>query len=283
MTLRERIESMSDSFTPAERQLRSVILADYPFAALEPFQELSRRANVSAPSISRFVAKLGYRGFQDFQQSLVRELRDRRSSPIDLREKRVFGGEDALSAHLSRASALTQELAERMPRAQFDRICELLGDPKRRIHAIGGRMSDSLADFFIRHLRQIRAGAHHIPSDREMWPDHVLRLRPRDVLLIVDFRRYQPNLAELAAQARARKARTIVITDQWISPAAKGATELVSVPIDSGSLWDSYAPAFALMEALLVALAERDWEATRARIEAWDALREGPRMGGETG
>jgi DNA-binding MurR/RpiR family transcriptional regulator len=155
----------------------------------------------------------------------------------------------------------------------------MLCDPKRRIYLIGGRMSDSIAEFFARHLRQIRKEVFHIPSDQEIWPEYLLRLRPKDVLLIIDFRRYQASLAKLSKLARARKAQTIVITDQWISPAAKGASELVSVPIDSGTIWDSYIPAFALVEALLVPLAERDWKATKTRISAWDALRDEPESG----
>lgn len=273
MSLRAQIEAVSDNLTPAERQLSAVILADYPFAGLEPIQDLSQRAGVSAPSISRFVTKLGCRGFQEFQQTLVRELRDGRSSPIDLRETQSGTAGEQPADYLSRAAALTMELAERMPAQQFERVVDLLGDPKRRIYMIGGRMSDAIAGFFVRHLRQIRAEAVHIPSDPEIWPEYLLRLRPRDVVLIIDFRRYQPGLATLAEQARRRKAQTVVITDQWISPAAKGATELITVPIASGTLWDSYVPAFALVEALLVPLADRNWDATRARIEEWDALR----------
>ena len=53
MSLRAQIEAVSDNLTPAERQLSAVILADYPFAGLEPIQDLSQRAGVSAPSISR--------------------------------------------------------------------------------------------------------------------------------------------------------------------------------------------------------------------------------------
>jgi DNA-binding MurR/RpiR family transcriptional regulator len=75
------------------------------------------------------------------------------------------------------------------------------------------------------------------------------------------------------------KAQTIVITDQWISPCAKGASELISVPVDSGTLWDSYLPAFALVEAMLIPLAEMDWDATKARIAQWDKMRDEPKDG----
>ncbi|MGB3178607.1 MAG: MurR/RpiR family transcriptional regulator [Albidovulum sp.] len=268
------MEQKIDLFTPAERQLASVLLADYPFAGLEPIQELSQRAHISAPSISRFVTKIGCGGFQEFQQRLVQELKEGRQSPIDLKRRdSSIDNAAPLASYLDRVDALNAELRQRVSPAQFERLCDMLSDPKRRIYLIGGRMSDSIADFFARHLRQIRKDVYHIPSDPETWPEYLLRMRPRDVLVLVDFRRYQANLKGLSTAVRARKAQTIVITDQWVTPAAKGATELVAVPVDSGTLWDSYTPAFAMIEALLVPLAERNWNATKSRIAAWDALR----------
>ena len=281
MQIRQKLEEMSDQFTPAERQLTSVLLADYPFAGLETIQELSRRAHISAPSISRFVAKLGCAGFQEFQQRLVQELKEGQHSPIDLRNDLQIDSTTLPAAYFRRIDALNKEVAERVTESQFNRLCDLMTDPKRRIFMIGGRMSDTIADFFVRHLRQIRADVSHVPSDPELWPEYLLRMRPRDILLIIDFRRYQANLARLAAQARARKAQTVVITDKWISPAAKGATELISVPINSGTVWDSYVPAFVLIEAMLVAMAERDWDATKQRISDWDKLWDEPAAGME--
>lgn len=277
--IRHLMEDMVERLTPAERQLKSVLMADYPYAGLEPIQELSRKARISAPSISRFVTKLGFAGFQEFQQKLVQELKQGNRSPIDLREDQTTAQEASLVSYLQRIDALNTEMAERVSPAQFDRVCRLLGDPKRRIYMIGGRMSDSIAGFFVRHLSQIRKDVYHIPADPEIWPDYLLRLRPKDIVLVIDFRRYQASLERLSLQVRSFKAQTIVITDQWISPCAKGASELISVPIDSGTLWDSYVPAFALVEALLIPLAERDWDATKARIAEWDGMRDEPTVG----
>lgn len=279
MHIRQLMEEMADQLTPAERQLASVLLADYPFAGLEPIQELSRKARISAPSISRFVNKLGCAGFQEFQQKLVRELKQSQRSPIELRQDQDIDRDPSLASYLQRIETLNGELPKRVTPGQFDRVCNLLADPRRRIYMIGGRMSDSIAGFFARHLCQIRKEVYHIPPNPEIWPEYLLRLRPRDIMLIIDFRRYQTSLERLSERARECKAQTIVITDQWISPCAKGATELVSVPIDSGTLWDSYVPAFALTEALLIPLAERDWQATKSRIAAWDRLRDEPKSG----
>lgn len=272
-SIKDRIQGMHEGYTPAERQLVAVLLADYPFAGLEPIQDLSKRAQISAPSISRFVTKLGCGGFQEFQQLLIKELKQGLQSPIDLRQRGQQDSDAPLASYLARVDALNEKLVECVTPAQFERVCDLLSDKKRRVYLIGGRMSDSIAEFFARHLRQIRSDVFHIPSDTEVWPEYLMRMRSRDILLVIDFRRYQSNLASLAEKAHTRRAQTVVITDQWITPAAKGATELISVPIVSGTLWDSAVPAFELVEALMWQLAERDWDAAKARIAEWDDLR----------
>ena len=45
--------------TASERKIANAILADYPFTGLQTIQELAERTGVSAPSITRFVSKVG--------------------------------------------------------------------------------------------------------------------------------------------------------------------------------------------------------------------------------
>jgi DNA-binding MurR/RpiR family transcriptional regulator len=58
-----RIESTASKLTASERKLAAAILADYPYAGLETIQDLATRAEISAPSISRFVANIGLSGY----------------------------------------------------------------------------------------------------------------------------------------------------------------------------------------------------------------------------
>ena len=70
-----------------------------------------------------------------------------------------------------------------------------------------------------------------------------------------------------------RNSRVILMTDKWISPIAKYAREVLPVPIESGTLWDTYSAALAVTEAIVTRIAEDNWDQTRDRIKAWDALR----------
>ena len=274
MQVRERIDKNSDGFTSAERRLSSALLADYPFLGLEPIQELSKKTKISAASISRFVNKIGFQGFQEFQRQLIEELKERQRSPIDLHETRHPARSDYFGDFVTRANDLMTTSAEAITIAQFDRLSELIGDERRKVFVIGGRISDTIAQYFSRHLRQIRPDVYHLPADPEAWPDYLLRMKPKDLLIVVDFRRYQSNLASLAEHATLHnKTHVILFTDKWLSPIAGNAREVIALPIESGTLWDSYVGAFALIEAMLARAAELNWDKTRRRIQKWDSMR----------
>ena len=101
MTVRAVITAQMRALTTGERKIASVLLADYPSAGLVPIQQLACHARVRAPSVTRFVGKLGCGSFQDFQRRL--ELLGRRQATG------VLVGDVWLSpiaAHASHAFAL---------------------------------------------------------------------------------------------------------------------------------------------------------------------------------
>lgn len=274
MQVRTRIAEMETGLTAAERRISATLMADYPFAGLDTIQSFAERTGTSSPTISRFVGKLGFNGYQDFQRQLIDEVRESKRSPLDLhRDNRTIQG-GFLEDHFTTALRLMQEAASTLSAHQFERICDMLRDEKRGIHIIGGRISDVLALYLFRHLRQIRSNVHKLPADPESWPENLLRMKSRDILLVIDFRRYQPSLLQLATRASDdRNAGVVLMTDKWLSPISRHASEVIAIPIESGTLWDSYAVALVLLEAMLTRIAEQDWDRARKRISRWDALR----------
>lgn len=272
--IRQKIEQASDAFTAGERKLAAAILSDYPYAGLSSIQDLAARSEVSAPSISRFMAKIGLAGYQEFQRLLIAELKEGDRSPVEVHEGGRHIEGDYLSDFLAKASAQMAIAGDGITEEQFNRVCALLANPKHRVYVIGGRISDTIAAHLSFHLRQARRGVFHLPSDPETWPEYLLQMKPGDVFFAVDFRRYQTSLAALAALARdERGARVIVMTDKWISPVARHASDVLPVPIESGTLWDTYSSALAVIEAIVTRVAEDNWDRTRDRIQSWDSLR----------
>lgn len=272
MSVRDQIELNSGSLTRSERKLASALLSDYPYAGLVSIQELAERSEVSAPSISRFVVKIGLSGYQEMQRLLLAELTEGNRSPVEIHKtgKRIEGG--FLEEFISRAAMKMNSAGAAVTEAQFERISALLAAERRSVFAIGGRASNSIAMHLSFHLRQARQGVYHLPSDPDIWPEYLLRMKAGDVFFLVDFRRYQPKLARLAELASGnRRARVVLMTDKWLSPATRHASEVLAVPTEIGTIWDSYCAALAVTEALVTRVAERNWEKTRARIESWDS------------
>ena len=275
MTIRTTIMQATSRLTASERKLANAILADYPFTGLQTIQELADRTGVSAPSITRFVSKVGFGGYQDFQRQLIGELKESRRSPLDLKIVASPAREgDFLGDYANRLGQLMLRMTDSVAPDQFDAICRLVADPSRNIFLLGGRISDSIAGFLSMHLRQMRSRVYHMPASSELWPEHILRMRKQDVVILFDFRRYQPDIARLAAIiSRKRKSSIVLITDKWMSPIARDSDFVVALPIEAGTAWDTVVCPIAFVEALIVKVSEADWSATRERIEAWDALR----------
>lgn len=277
MLIRDRIEANAAQMTASERKLAAALLADYPYAGLSSIRKLAERADVSPPSITRFVAKIGLPRYQEFQQRLMEELKEGQRSPVQLHQsgRTIQGG--YLKDFVARAASQMAVSADAITEAQFDRICSLLGTPKHNVYVLGGRISNTIAQHLSFHLRQCRGGVYHLPDNNEQWPEYLLRMKQGDLLFLIDFRRYQSALEDLAAKAvELVGAKVILMTDQWMSPVSQHAAEILPVHIESGTLWDTYAPALTVVEALVTRIAEENFDTTKARIESWDALRTSP-------
>jgi DNA-binding MurR/RpiR family transcriptional regulator len=276
--VREQIELLASELTASERKVASVLLADYPFAGLQNIQGLAAQTGVSAPSITRFINKIGCNGYLEFQRLLIGELKQDMQSPVTLKltESPTTPGR-FLSDYANRIASQIHDMANNITQRQFDDVCDLLADPSRNIFLLGGRVSDNIAAMLAIHLRQIRARIHHLPGNPEFWPDYILRMRKRDVVILFDFRRYQASLGQLAdIISSKRQSNIIAITDKWLSPVASHANHILTVPTEIGTAWDGQAGAVALVEAMIVQVSEHNWKTARQRIGQWDEVRLSP-------
>lgn len=275
LTIAERIRTELDRFTPTERKAAHMLLANYPVAGLETVAELARRANVSAPTVLRFVARLGFSGYPDFQRSLREELDKQGQSP--LAKARFESAGPAASAPLDRfRAALVENINEtfrHVPATEFDAVVGALTDVRRPLHLLGGRFSDAMARYMAVHLKVVRPGVSHIGGQAANWRDQLLDMGTRDVLVVFDIRRYQDDLAGFAAQAAERGVTIVLFTDQWLSPIARHARHLVATRVLVPSRWDSMAAMMGLAEAVIAAATERLWDGASRRISLSDAMR----------
>ena len=136
-----------------ERRAAQALIADYPLTGLKTVAEFASRAGVSSPTILRFVSRLEFQNYADFQAALQGELIEQVQSPL-LRTRSQSGIADAGMAKF--AETVTSNIDETFAHfhsADMQRLVQILADPKRRIHLIGGRFTNALASYMSAHLR----------------------------------------------------------------------------------------------------------------------------------
>ncbi len=276
-TVVDQLREGMDRFTPTERRVAHRLLAEFPVAGLHSATELARQVGVSTPTVLRMAMHLGYDSYADLQRRLRSELSERLSSPLNKpapTSKRNRTSDQESSAAFASAVIhnIEQTFAHLAPQ-EFRQFVRLLGDPKLRVHLIGGRFTDALARYLAVQLRVIRPGVWHLQDQEANWQDQLLDFDRRDLLLLFDIRRYQPSLARIAAAAASRKARILLITDQWLSPIVRVARHVLTARVQVPSIWDSNAALMAISEALLAAVTRSSWDGGQARMRELERLR----------
>lgn len=267
-TIAEILKARDADMTRAERQLASAILHNYPIPGLGSITELAELAGVSTPTVARMVQKIGFSGYPEFQVALRHELAEIISSPVDKHPQHVpeLPAEHMLNRYAQAATDNIRATLDRVDPADFDALCERIADPSRRLQIAGGRLSGTIAQTLYLHLQMIRPNVFLIPQQAS-WPHYVLDMGPDDTLILFDVRRYENATLLLAEMAHDKGAEVILFTDQWRSPVQRVAKHTFAARIAVPSAWDSMLGLLLLVESVIAATQEAEWETVKARTD----------------
>jgi DNA-binding MurR/RpiR family transcriptional regulator len=274
LTVRQRVQDRMDELSAGERKVARTLLATYPAAGLESAADLAKRSRVSTPTVLRFVTRIGYQGYPDFQRLLIHEVHERMGSPLAQfdEQKDRWGGQQFLPYVSSTFVATVKDTFDNIPRHDFLRAVELLADHRRQIRLVGGRFSHVLADYLAARLHIMRGAVSCLPGGDMSRAGALLDASRRDVFVVFDYRRYQPATIELATTAAAAGASIVLLTDQFLSPIANIAEAVLPARVDAPSAFDSLVPAMAVVESLIAGVSDQLGEATRTRVKRFEEL-----------
>ncbi len=163
----ELLNDVLGKLTRTEKRIVHVLLTNYPMNGLETIAKLAEMSGASSPSVLRFVRKLGFTGYTQFQERLRVELKERLSSPLK-KEIAEIGTNSIEGAMLRLNEAFKTNLSEsiaHIPTREIISIHNLLLDQKVRFYLLGGRLTNAAALYFYTHLHTIRPNVYHVPCD----------------------------------------------------------------------------------------------------------------------
>ncbi len=273
-TIEDQLRLALPDLTRAERQLAAHILSHYPVAALGSITILAKGAQVSTPTVVRLVQKLGYKGYPAFQKLLRAEVETMLVSPLAKHDRWAGGVPDThvLNRFAGAVVSNLQGTLAQIDHAEFDLAAALLADPRRRVFAMGGRITHAMADYFCSLMQVIRPDVMLLSDSATTWPPALIDMKQGDILLVFDIRRYENAVLQVAEMAREQGAEIILITDRWVSPASVHARFTFCCHVEAPSAWDSNVSLMVLVETLLSAVQSMSWEQTAERLKRLESV-----------
>lgn len=272
----ESIRQRMGKLSPAERRVARVLMSGAPTMGLESSARLAQRAGVSGPTVSRFVASLGFTNYAEFQQALREELSARVMPPVEYyrRYRDSQSSSDLLSGSGSALGGIVASSVRGLDPEDFGRAVGLLAEPRHRVVALGGWFSHFAAGYLASRLQEIRAGVHVVPQTTSDRVTALAGLARKDVVVAFDFRRYERDTHDFARAAHDRGASVVLFTDPWLSPVSEFADALLIAQVVGPSPFETLAPTVAVAEMIVTAVAESLGDDAVAHFERFCGIAE---------
>jgi DNA-binding MurR/RpiR family transcriptional regulator len=268
-SLEQLILESIDSLTPAEKRVARAILASYPASATRSSSAIAEVAESSPASVVRFVNKLGFASLREFREAVRSGLEGMYRSPYETVAP-ASSEHDLIEAVIQAEASNVAATLTRLTPESIRSLRKLLADASA-IAVMGGRFSHALAVYLHAHLRLIRSGAMLVHTADVA--DEIAHLGRGTLIVIFDFRRYDPQAEFAAHYVKARRGKVIVVTDVHVSPAAQHADHTLVAEVEGPHLVESYASVVALLDMIIGDLVAAHADAMRRRIDRVEGAR----------
>lgn len=230
--------------------------------ALESINSIARHCGVHPSSLVRFAQSFGFSGFKPLQAVFQTRLstaapgfRDRiHALENELSQNADSGNIGYLKSIVVRDMAALQHLLENTLEDQLSMASKLLAEADTIYIAghLGAEPVGVLARYLMTMLK--RRVVLLDPADG-LATEMARTIRLSDVLIAISFRHYAKEVVTIVENTARASVNVIAVTDSLLSPIAKGAKVLFTIPEEEISFSSSRAAPMCLMQALAVATA----------------------------
>lgn len=270
--LNQRIYTMRGSLSPQLDRVAAYVLKNGDHACFLNARALADSAGVSAPTVVRFVKRLGYRGFpsfrRDLQESAREELGTRRSLAAAGKTKKGRGLiEKIIEEEASTLRDSLKLIRDEDFQAAVSRICRA-----DTVYLLAGKTSFASAYMLYYRLSKLGIDCKLINPGGLTVFGELAPISGKDLLLVIGFQRIPSDVHLAVREAKRKRAAIIAITDPPASPISVLADVTLFVDRGPREQVRSVTPCITLCTALIIGVAARKGKRS-ARISAQvDAL-----------
>jgi DNA-binding MurR/RpiR family transcriptional regulator len=261
----DRIATAGSALTGAERRVAEVVLARPQLVAFGTVAELAASARAGAATVVRLAVKLGFDGFTELQASVQHDLANQ-LRPAAERIREPAAG-DLVGRHLQLELGNVQTSLRALDPSVLDAVVALLSDVERDVVVLSGDASIGVARQAVGDLSSLRDGVSLLDGNEIAVHRRIALLRPNDVVITLDLRRYDRWVVDAARTAAAQGVASVSIVDSVLSPLAELASHRLVVAAAGAGPFDSHVGTLALLNVLVAATADRLREQATDRLD----------------
>lgn len=258
----ERIERL----TPTDRRIARSLLDDPGAVAFGTAASFAERVGAGVGSVHRLAVQLGYSGFSNLQEHVQQEI-SQRLRPAAEKIKTTTHGDSVDLALRSETYNIAQTLND-VDRLTLSLTVKLLADKTVRIFIVGGNSSTGVALHFSEELRLLRSDVNLLVGNPVALSTQLALANKNDVLVVIDFHRYDRWLVDLAKQAVDSGLVLVSIADSVLAPFVSSASCHFTVSARSETPFDSHVGTLALCSLLVGSVAKSLRRAASRRLDA---------------
>lgn len=258
---------LSDRF----QQVARFLTQNPNVVAMQSINTIAEQCGAHPSILVRFAQSFGFTGFKQLQTIFQTRLstaapgyRERISAlDADLEKSRQKGNLGFLHDLVVRDIATLQELLDSVTEKELAGAAKILKSAET-IFIAGQLRSEPIAEFLRYVLSMLRRKVILLDSAGGLSQEIAQVMGPRDALVAISFRHYAKEVVTITEIAAQNGTPMVAITDSQLSPIAKTAAVLFTVPEDEYSFSRSLAAPMCITQAIAVSLAASLQEDTSA-------------------
>jgi DNA-binding MurR/RpiR family transcriptional regulator len=254
----KQYDNLSDRF----QQVARFITQNPNVVAMQSINVIAEQCGAHPSILVRFAQHFGFSGFKQLQAVFQTRLstaapgyRERISAlDADLEKTKKNGNLGFLHDLVVRDIATLQGLLNTVSEENLTQAATVLNNADT-IFIVGQLRSEPIARFLRYVLSMLRRRVVLLDPAGGLAPEMAQVMGPKDVLVAISFRHYAKEVIAIADVAAQNGTPMVAITDSQLSPLAKSAAVLFTVPEDEYSFSRSLAAPMCLTQCIAVSLA----------------------------
>jgi DNA-binding MurR/RpiR family transcriptional regulator len=250
----ERVRSLG-RLTPCEAKIADHMERVYPLLGLETVSSICESAQVGRATLVRFIQRLGYESYSNFQNELRAQLLARLRSPQEnFYQYKANLGESKLNLfqlHCDQVVSNINAANDHIEYAQLQKAARLIASTKGKVFIMGHRSSFAMACFLHFELDYMRDGIVLCNNTGGVLSNLISHISKNDILFAFFKSRYSRLTEQVAQWFSNHHCQIILVTDREVNSLSNLATYQFVAPSEGVSVFDSRGATFAVLETIV--------------------------------